>query len=230
MRALPLLPQFKGFGTERARLVTKKRGFGTERARLVTKKRGFGTERARLDTFRGFGTGLRAFWHFLKNLKKWSFFYSKRAPSPAKTEVLHEKSFLFLLKKTSQPRKKLKFCMKKWQKNDKKRYQKEHPAPQNLIFCMKKKFFFYSKIPPTLAKNKSFEWKKIYFFSFYFSFDFFLFIFLLIFFSWSKKNWDSFYNRSKKNEVLHEKFKIVLPMGILKKKISTPNFTKFLNP
>ena len=43
------LPQFKGFGTERARLVTKKRGFGTERARLVTRKRGFGTERARLD-------------------------------------------------------------------------------------------------------------------------------------------------------------------------------------
>ena len=112
LRALPLLPQFKGFGTERARLGTKNRGFGTERARLGT-FRGFGTERARLDTFRGFGTGLRAFRHFLKNLKKWSFFYSKRAPSPAKTEVLHEKSFLFLLKKTSQPRKKLKFCMKK---------------------------------------------------------------------------------------------------------------------
>ena len=33
-----------------------------------------------------------------------------------------------------------------------------------------------------------------------------------------------------KTEVLHEKLKIVLPMGILKKKISTPNFTKFLNP
>ena len=65
----------------------------------------------------------------------------------------------FLLKKTSQPRKKLKFCMKKWQKNDKKRYQKEHPAPQNLIFCMKKKFFFYSKRSPTLAKNWIFAWK-----------------------------------------------------------------------
>ena len=34
----------------------------------------------------------------------------------------------------------------------------------------------------------------------------------------------------KKPEVLHEKLKIVLPMGILKKKISTPHFTKFLNP
>ena len=34
----------------------------------------------------------------------------------------------------------------------------------------------------------------------------------------------------KKSEVLYEKLKIVLPMRILKKKISTPNFTKFLNP
>ena len=36
--------------------------------------------------------------------------------------------------------------------------------------------------------------------------------------------------KSFKFEVLHEKLKIVLPMGILKKKFSTPNFTKFLNP
>ena len=28
--------------------------------------------------------------HFLKNLKKMPFFYSKRPPIPAKTEVLHE--------------------------------------------------------------------------------------------------------------------------------------------
>ena len=54
LRALPLLPQFKGFGTERARLGTKNRGFGTERARLGT-FRGFGTERARLGTLRGLG-------------------------------------------------------------------------------------------------------------------------------------------------------------------------------
>ena len=45
------------------------------------------------------------------------FFYSKRPPTPAKTEVLHEKKCLFLLKKTTQPRKKLKFGMKKCQKN-----------------------------------------------------------------------------------------------------------------
>ena len=32
-------------------------------------------------------------------------------------------------------------------------------------------------------------------------------------------------NHLKKPEVLHEKMKIVLPMGILKKKISTPNLT-----
>ena len=92
---------------------------------------------------------------------------------------MHEKMCFFLLKKTSQPRKKLKFCMKKWQKNDKKRYQKEHPAPQNLIFCMKKKFFFYSKRPPTLAKNWISPTPLV---SFYFSSVFFLFIFLLFLF------------------------------------------------
>ena len=37
----------------------------------------------------------------------------KRPPTPAKTEVLHEKKCRFLLKKTIQPRKKVKFCMKK---------------------------------------------------------------------------------------------------------------------
>jgi len=31
-------------------------------------------------------------------------------------------------------------------------------------------------------------------------------------------------------EVWDEKLKIVLQQGILKKKFSTPNFTKFLNP
>ena len=39
-----------------------------------------------------------------------------------------------------------------------------------------------------------------------------------------------FLNENSKTEVLNENFKKVLPMGILKKKISTPNFTKFLNP
>ena len=54
----------------------------------------------------------------------------KRPPSPPKTEVLHEKNCLFLLKNSTQPRKKLQFYMKKCQKIDKKRYQKEHPAAQ----------------------------------------------------------------------------------------------------
>ena len=51
--ALLLLPQFKGFDTERARLGTFNgfgNGFGTERERLGTFS-GFGTERARLGTF-----------------------------------------------------------------------------------------------------------------------------------------------------------------------------------
>ena len=45
--------------------------------------------------------------------------------------------------------------MKKWQK----RYQKDHPDPQKLKFCMKKNVFFYSKRPPSPAKSWSFEWK-----------------------------------------------------------------------
>ena len=53
----------------------------------------------------------------------------KRAPNPAKTEVLHEKKCLFLPKKTTQPRKKLKFCMKKCQKNDKKIDPKKEKPP-----------------------------------------------------------------------------------------------------
>ena len=69
--------------------------------------------------------------HFLKNVKKMSFFYSKRPPSLPKTEVFHEKNCLFLLKKTTQPRKKLNFCIKKWQKVDKKNDQKEEKPPLN---------------------------------------------------------------------------------------------------
>jgi hypothetical protein len=90
-----------------------------------------------------------------------SFFFSKRPPTPPKTEVLLEEKCLILLKKTSQPRKKITFCMKKMTKVPK-RYRKEHPSPQ-------------------------------------------------------------------KPEVLHEKLKSSYLWG-LKKKISTPNLTKLLNP
>ena len=45
------------------------------------------------------------------------------------------------------------------------------------------------------------------------------------------KNWQKVDQKNEKPpvkpEVLHEKLKTVLPMGILKKKIATPNFTKF---
>merc|ERR1711980_70831 len=85
----------------------------------------------------------------------------KRPPSPAKTEVLHEKKCLFLLKNTTQPLKKLKFCIK----NDK-------------------------KLTKKLTQKKK--------------------------------------NHPQKPEVLHEKLKTVLPIGILKKKKSrspiSPNF------
>merc|ERR1712243_408793 len=100
-------PILRGFDTERGRLGTF-RGFCTERARLDT-FRGLGTERARLGTF----NPNLSFRHFLKNLKKMYFFYSKRASSPRKSEVLYEKKCRFLLKKTIQPRKKLKLCNKK---------------------------------------------------------------------------------------------------------------------
>merc|ERR1711872_923273 len=111
-------PILRGFGTERARLGTFS-GFCTERARLGT-FRGLGTERARLGTL----NQNLSFPTFSKKSQKNVFFYSKRPPSPAKTEVLHEKNIFFLLKKTTQPRKKLKFGMKKCQKIDKKIDQK----------------------------------------------------------------------------------------------------------
>ena len=92
------------------------------------------------------------------------FFYSKRPPSPAKADVLHEKKCRFLLKKTIQPRKNLKFCIKKWHK----RYQKDHPSPQKLKFCMKKKYFFTQKDhppphkPEVLHEQMRKNWQKRY--------------------------------------------------------------------
>ena len=46
--------------------------------------------------------------------EKWQKKVPKRASSPAKTEVLHEKKKFFLLKNTTQRRKKHNFCIKKW--------------------------------------------------------------------------------------------------------------------
>ena len=80
------------------------------------------------------------------------FFYSKRPPSPLKTEVLHEKACLFLLKKTSQPIKKLNFRMKKLQKSAQKRYQKEHPAPQKPEVLHEK---LKTALPRGILKKKS---------------------------------------------------------------------------
>ena len=67
---------------------------------------------------------------FKKKDKKLTKKVPKRQSSPPKTEVLHEQKCIFLLKKTTHPRKKLKFCMKKCQKIEKKIDQKNHPAPQ----------------------------------------------------------------------------------------------------
>ena len=62
----------------------------TERARLGT-FRGFDIERRRLGTFRGFGIERARLGTFKKNLTKMLFFYSKRAKTSKKPEVLHEK-------------------------------------------------------------------------------------------------------------------------------------------
>ena len=85
----------------------------------------------------------------------------------------------FLLKKTTQPRKNWSFVWKKLsfftqkdlpasqkteffyeKKKCQKRYQKDHPDPQKLKFCMKKIVFFYSKNLPAPQKTEGF-WKKI---------------------------------------------------------------------
>ena len=44
--------------------------------------------------------------------------------------------------------------MKKSQKNDKKRYQKDYPAPQKLKFCKKKSVFFTQKDHPAWQKTE----------------------------------------------------------------------------
>ena len=64
---------------------------------------------------------------FLKNLKKLPFFYSKRAPSPSKTEVLHEKNVIF--------------------------YSKKAPSLAKNEVSHEKNVFFYSKRPPSCSKN-----------------------------------------------------------------------------
>ena len=103
--------------------------------------------------------GLRRHPIFSKKSQLIVGFVLKKSIQPLKNWRFAKKNCLFWLKKTSQPPKKKKFCMKKWQKIDKKSSQKEHPAPQKLKFCKKKKFFFYSKRPPNPAKNSNFAWK-----------------------------------------------------------------------
>ena len=88
--------------------------------------------------------------------KKLSFFTLKDLPASQKTEIVHEK------------------MTKKCQKS----YQKEHPAPQKPEVLHEKNVIFYSKKPPSLAKNSScaliiFLFIFLLFFSFYFFFRFF---------------------------------------------------------
>ena len=64
----------------------------------------------------------------------------KRPPSPSKTEVLYEK-------------KKSIFT------------QKDHPAPQKLMLCMKKSVIFYSKRPSSPAKTEVLHENIVFFYS-----------------------------------------------------------------
>ena len=80
----------------------------------------------------------------------------KRPPNPAKTEVLHEKKSRFLTKKDLPASQKTEFLHEKMTKKCQKRYQKDHPDPQKLKFCMKKIVFFYSKNLPAPQKTEGF--------------------------------------------------------------------------
>merc|ERR1711980_69008 len=73
-------------------------------------------------------------------------------PSPAKTEVLHEKKCLFLLKNTTQPRKKLKFCIKNDKKLTKKLTQKKKNHSQKPEVLHEK---LKTVLPMRILKKKS---------------------------------------------------------------------------
>ena len=73
----------------------------------------------------------------------------KEHPAPQNLKFCLKNNVFFLLKKTSQPRKKQKICMKKWQK----KYQKEHPDPQKREVLHKKKYFFTQKDLPASQKT-----------------------------------------------------------------------------
>ena len=84
----------------------------------------------------------------------------KRPPSPAKTEVLYEKNCLFLLKKTSQPHKKLNFCMKNDKKVPKKGTQKSTQPPKKAKVLYEKNCIFLPKKTSQLRKKLNFCMKK----------------------------------------------------------------------
>ena len=95
--------------------------------------------------------GLRR--HFLKNLKKSHFFYSKRPPSPAKTEVLYEKKCRFLTKKDLPASQKTEFLHEKMTKKCQKKVPKRPPRPAKTEVLHEKNCLFLLKKPPSPAKN-----------------------------------------------------------------------------
>ena len=83
----------------------------------------------------------------------------KIPPSPPKTKILDEKCVYYFTQKDLPASQKTEIVLEKMTKNWQKSSQKEHQTPQKVKFCMKKMVFFYSKIPPSPAKNWNFAWK-----------------------------------------------------------------------
>ena len=147
-------------------------------------------------------------------MKKWHKIDKKKFP---KKELRTAKNLSFVWKKLSfftlkdlPASQKKEILHEKMTKNWQKKFPKRASSPAKTKVLQEKKVFFYSKRPPSPFKNWNFAWKN------------------------DKKLITKLTQKrkttSKKPEVLNENLKIVLPMGILKKKISTPNFSKLLNP
>ena len=81
-------------------------------------------------------------------------FVLKKSIQPLKNWSFAWRYCLFLLKNTSQPRKKLKFCMKKWQKNEKKGTKKTTQPRKNWSFAWKKCIFLHKKTTQPRKKLK----------------------------------------------------------------------------
>ena len=148
--------------------------------------------------------------HFLKKSQLIVVFVLKKSIQPLKNWSFAWKKLSFLTQKDLPASQKTEILHDKMTKKSTKKFPKRASSPAKSEVLQKKKCLFYSKRPPSPAKNSSFAWKNDK--------------------KLTKKMTQKSRYQLKNTEVLNEKLKTVLQMGILKKKISTPNFTKLLNP